>query len=172
MFFEDSSLDRVESRSLGIKFEESSFRALKSTCHLEVPGSVDAKGTKLFPLGKPSECESASGKIVGSSGVNLSSKTVVVPPPCPSYYEASSSFLSDKLPLALINSVLFLLQAQNIDFSFISSKSKIECVWYTETNASCTFNIRIFKSPNQKARHLVEFQRRTGCVVAFRRIFH
>jgi len=44
-------------------------------------------------------------------------------------------------------------------------------VCYTETNASCSFNIRIFKSPNQKARHLVEFQRRSGCVIAFRRIF-
>jgi len=38
-------------------------------------------------------------------------------------------------------------------------------------NLACPFNIRVFKSPTQKARLLVEFQRRNGCVMAFSKIY-
>jgi len=155
MFFEDSSLDRTESRSIAI--DAPTFRA----------SGFELKG-KSVP--ESSGFETRKSGQTGLFVQNVSSKTVVVPP-CPNFYERSSSFLSDKLPLALINSILLILTHQCIDFSFVPSKSKIDCVCYTETNASCTFLVHIFSSPNQKARHLVEFQRRSGCVIAFRRIF-
>jgi hypothetical protein len=157
MFFEDTSLDRPVVRSIIV--EEPTFRA----------SGFDVK-RKSIVAEKPLGFEPKPGQTTGLFAQNLSPSKIVVPP-CPTFYERASSFLSDKLPLALINSILLLLAQQCIDFSLAPSRCKIDCVWYTETNATCTFIVRIFSSPNQKARHLVEFQRRSGCVMAFRKVF-
>jgi len=79
-------------------------------------------------------------------------------------------FFSDKLPLILIQYILVILHHYQIDYSFASEKFRIQCVWYTETNISCVFVIHIFKSL-QNGKLLVEFQRRNGCVIAFRRLY-
>jgi len=145
----ENSLDQPLTRSL--KVGDESFRSFSSSL------STESKENKE---------KNAITK--GLLGLNLNPKDVV--PPCPSYYEAASSFFSDKLPVVLIQYILVILHRYQIDFSFASEKFKIQCVWYTETNISCVFVIRIFKSL-QNGRHLVEFQRRNGCVIAFRRLF-
>jgi len=162
MFFENS-LNQPVTRSLRTE-EASSFRGFSPQ-----PLSTDTKEfpSKAFTSNTNEKSEITKGLL----GLNLNQKNVLVPP-CPCYYEASSSFFSDKLPLVLIQYILLLLQHHQIDFSFASEKFKLQCVWYTEANVSCVFVIRIFKSLQQKAQHLVEFQRRNGCVIAFRRLFH
>jgi len=61
------------------------------------------------------------------------------------------------------------LRLQNVDFCFKPLKNRIDCVHYTETNSPCAFNVCLFKAP--KGRSLIEFQRRCGCVIGFRRLF-
>jgi len=148
-------LDEPVTRSLRI--EDPSFRSVSP----QVP-STEKKYA--------SDINEKSDTTKGFPGLNLNSNNLPVPP-CPPYHEASSSFFSDKLPRVLIQYILLLLQHHQIDFYFASEKFKVQCVWYTETNASCVFVIRIFKTLHQSARHLVEFQRRNGCVIAFRRLF-
>jgi len=143
MFFPDSSLDRTETRS--IRFDEASFRALKISSHSDLKASQPKRSFEI------------------------THKNVSIPP-CPPYYDSSSSFLSNKQSQALFTSIMSILEQRKIDFSHVSAK--IDCVCYTESNACCTFTIRVFESPNPRARYLVEVQRRSGCVVAFRRIFH
>jgi len=51
---------------------------------------------------------------------------------------------------------------------------KIKGVFYdTEGGSPCTFAIKLFKAPlGSKAKYLLEFQRRYGCVVVFRKFYH
>jgi len=106
---------------------------------------------------------------VSSKSPAVSSKSAV--PKCPGYYEPFSSFLSDSLPQRLLDSIVHYFQHQNIDFELNPQKYKLTCVFYNETNVPCAFNVSLFQCPTNKAKHLVEFQRKSGCVVSFRKLY-
>jgi len=66
-----------------------------------------------------------------------------------------------------------MLRKRNIDHSYQSGIHKIKGVYYDSENSTpCTFNIKLFKAPlGTEAKYLLEFQRRYGCVVVFRRFY-
>jgi len=92
---------------------------------------------------------------------------------CPAYFERNSSFLTNKSPRETFESILHMLRKRNIDHNYQSLIHKIKGVYYDSENSSpCTFNIKLFKAPlGTEAKYLLEFQRRYGCVVVFRRFY-
>jgi len=66
-----------------------------------------------------------------------------------------------------------MLRKRSIDHNYQSGIHKIKGVYYDSENSTpCTFNIKLFKAPlGTDAKYLLEFQRRYGCVVVFRRFY-
>jgi len=89
------------------------------------------------------------------------------------YFECNSSFLTNKSPRETFESVLHILRKRNIDHNYQPLNHKIKGVYYDSENSSpCTFNIKLFNAPlGTKSKYLLEFQRRYGCVVVFRKFY-
>jgi len=93
---------------------------------------------------------------------------------CPPYFEFNSSFLTNKDRRETFEFLVDELQKRSIDHDYKPLTHKIKGVFYDNENSSpCTFNIQLFQAPlgAKKAKYLVEFQRRYGCVVVFRKFY-
>jgi len=83
----------------------------------------------------------------------------------PAFIERHSSFLSHTVPTDILLALATVLESQSIDFQYTPNKHKIRGVVMAES-VSATFVIRVWRRSSESA-FLVEFQRRSGCVVTF-----
>jgi len=91
-------------------------------------------------------------------------------PPTPVYYEPNSSFTtSDPETLGTLASGLSKLP--NVDIELVASSHKIKGIAYGPGYSSGTCNFRVFLYTSSRSKFLVEFQRRSGCGILFRRIY-
>jgi len=90
--------------------------------------------------------------------------------PEPIYYEKYSSFNSSCPPQQLLESISTALKERsNVDYEPDLQKNKIKGVAY-ESNGRCTFKVRLYKG-KKEGDVLCEFQRRSGCVVCFNKMY-
>jgi len=87
----------------------------------------------------------------------------------PTYFERNSSFFSAQPPPDILQAVSSLLASQSIDFTYTPSKHKITGVVIAH-NAPVRFVVRVWKKTSDAA-YLIEFQRRSGCVVTFTQFY-
>jgi len=87
-------------------------------------------------------------------------------PKLPNYYERHSSFQSSKQPIDILQALSRFFTEENIEHDCNAQKYKIKAVVFVR-NIRCGFVVKVYKSPSRN-RFVVEFQRRSGCVVAFR----
>jgi hypothetical protein len=186
-----SSMDAPVYRSLNLS-EETKSMAL----HVEPFPTFRALGSDVIGKPKPSPDPSPKPSFPGSSRmktIDMSSVTQSLESfgfsmptsspskpqqkpvgECPPYFESNSSFLTNKPPKEAFESLIHVLQKRNIDHDYKPLIHKIKGVFYDSENSSpCTFNIKLFQAPlgTKKARYLLEFQRRYGCVVVFRKFY-
>jgi hypothetical protein len=129
------------------------------------------KGMKVIDLSSVTQSLESFGFSVPTSSPSKAQKPVGE---CPPYFECNSSFLTNKPPRETFESLLHVLQKRNIDHDYKAWNHKIKGVIYDNENSSpCTFNIKLFQAPlgAKKAKYLLEFQRRYGCVVVFRKFY-
>jgi len=89
---------------------------------------------------------------------------------CPSYFEANSSFLTNRSPQETWNSVLLTLEG--VDHIYKPLKNMVKGLYYDDAGSPCSFIIRLFKAPSgSTSKHLLEIQRRFGCQFAFRKLY-
>jgi len=128
-----------------------------------------------LPLRSAKSVDSLSFDSLSFSSITSASQSPTSPIlDCPVYYEPNSSFLANKTPSAIFDSILLQLTKNQIIHRFSPLKSRIHGLMYSSVDAApCTFKINLFKAPKntKKANFLVEVQRRYGCVVLFRRFY-
>jgi len=83
----------------------------------------------------------------------------------PVYFERFSSFFSRHSATDVLLAISTVLESQLIDFAFNSQRNKIRGVCFVN-NVSATFCVTVWRH-SASGRLLVEFQRRSGCCVAF-----
>jgi len=88
----------------------------------------------------------------------------------PVYVEKATSFSSKLPPADLFDKITVALDTHSVDYEYQHLKNKIKGICYPN-NIPCTFHVNIFSSPQQSGEYLVEFQRRSGCVIAFSQFF-
>jgi len=88
------------------------------------------------------------------------------PPKLPCYYERHSSFQSSKQPMDILRTIASYFSQEGIEYDCNVQKFKIKAVTFVR-NTRCGFVVRVYKTSSRN-RFVVEFQRRSGCVVAFR----
>jgi len=68
----------------------------------------------------------------------------------------------------IFDKITVALDSHNVDYEYQPLKNKIKGICYPN-NMQCTFHVHVFQS--KTGEKLVEFQRRSGCVVAFSQFF-
>lgn len=87
----------------------------------------------------------------------------------PDYFDQWSSFLTHhKNILQTLVSSLQTQKEHRCDFEHLQDRNMIKGVLY-ENHASCTFRIQLFQYDDET--YLIEFQRRSGCILAFNNFF-
>jgi hypothetical protein len=71
-------------------------------------------------------------------------------------------------PEDIFDKVTTALDSHNVDYEYLPLKNKIKGICYPN-NMQCTFHVHVFQS--KTGEKLVEFQRRSGCVIAFSQFF-
>jgi len=111
-----------------------------------------------------------------SQGKNLSFGLRYAPEPVkplpipdfPAYHEPRSSFFTSNIEA--LGEISKDLQAiSGVEVLFLQNAHKIKCCAYFDGD-SCTFRVHMFKA-QVKGQYLIEFQRRAGCCVVFRRVY-
>jgi len=104
--------------------------------------------------------------VKGMTSLNLSAHVAEIPE-LPDYVERFSSFVSAEAPSSVFGAILGYLGTAKVDYECESQrKLKITGIAY-ENGTPLTFKVKIFRHKSDKNRCVVEFQRRSGCVVAF-----
>jgi len=86
----------------------------------------------------------------------------------PAYVEKATSFLCSCHTDDIFGKITGALDSHNVDYEYQPLKNKIKGLCYPN-NIQCTFHVHVFMS--KSGDKLVEFQRRSGCVVAFSQFF-
>jgi len=86
----------------------------------------------------------------------------------PLYIEKATSFMCTLSPEDIFDKVTSALDSHNVDYEYLPLKNKIKGICYPN-NMQCTFHVHVFQS--KTGEKLVEFQRRSGCVIAFAQFF-
>jgi hypothetical protein len=86
----------------------------------------------------------------------------------PLYVEKATSFMCTLPPEDIFEKVTSALDSHNVDYEYLPLKNKIKGICYPN-NMQCTFHVHVFQS--KTGEKLVEFQRRSGCVIAFAQFF-
>jgi len=152
--------------------EQPIFRALGEVS-IDDSSDIFALKSTIFSTPRPMKVVNLDSAL---QKLSFSSSQVQAKPvkECPSYFESNFSFLSHKDLRATFESLLCELQKKGVDYDYKPLTHKIKCIFYDSENSSpCTFNINLFQAPlsTPKAKYLVEFQRRYGCVVVFRKFY-
>jgi hypothetical protein len=119
------------------------------------------------------EYPSTSKKGFESLEVNSMSAALSRPQPrplqdVPVYVEKATSFVSTMAPQDILDKIVVALDSHNVDYEYQPLKNKIKGICYPNS-IQCTFNVNIYQS--KTGDKLVEFQRRSGCVIAFSQFF-
>jgi len=85
----------------------------------------------------------------------------------PCYIEKHTSFTTTSSPSTIFDSLSQILGKLRVDFEFQYLKNKIKGVCHPN-NIPCSFRVNVFKTTDA---HVVEFQRRSGCVVQFSKFY-
>jgi hypothetical protein len=85
----------------------------------------------------------------------------------PIYVDRNYSFSSTASPSVIFDSLMHTLNELGVDFEYQYLKNKIKGVCYPN-NIPCSFRIHVFRASES---FLVEFQRRSGDVVAFSKFY-
>jgi len=86
----------------------------------------------------------------------------------PVYIDKATSFLCRLAPEDIFDKITLALDSHNVDYEYQPLKNKIKGICYPN-NIQCSFHVHVFQSSSGEK--LVEFQRRSGCVVAFSQFF-
>jgi len=86
----------------------------------------------------------------------------------PVYVDKATSFHCTLQPEDIFDKITVALDSHNVDYEYQPLKNKIKGICYPN-NVQCTFNVHVFQS--KTGEKLVEFQRRSGCVIAFSQFY-
>jgi len=86
----------------------------------------------------------------------------------PLYVEKATSFMCNLSPEDIFDKVTTALDSHNVDYEYQPLKNKIKGICYPN-NMQCTFHVHVYQS--KTGEKLVEFQRRSGCVIAFSQFY-
>lgn len=94
-------------------------------------------------------------------------------PPRPRYYEKYSSFTTKMDATSLHDSLQTYFEAASIDFETHQQTKAFGGVHQTRSGRECTFRVNLFDSKNDRGESeiLVEFQRASGCSLAFNDLY-
>jgi hypothetical protein len=92
--------------------------------------------------------------------------------PLPFYVEKYTCFVSRTAPADLMDAIAKIFVSTNVDHETVASKHKMKGLAYdAERAAQCSFRVQLFQG-EKKEEVVVEFQRRSGCVVNFHAFFN
>jgi len=164
--------DEPQFRGLGSKLEKKDFLSFDAPVYRSVDAGMLSLSIDDLPRPKGLMRSGPSiGKDMSLSSDLRHSRDAVKPLPLPEYpiyHEPRSSFTSSNLNiLEEIASDLQLISG--LDVQFLSNLHKIKCCAHIDGD-SCTFRVYMFKG-QVKGQFLVEFQRRSGCCIIFRKVY-
>jgi len=146
----------VTANTQGKDFFGSSLNSWGSTTHSPQPAPFPG-AKKLEPL---------SNVVTRLATLNLGAAVADIPE-LPDYVERFSSFVSTEKPAAVFAAVVAYFASNKVDYHTESQrKLKITGIAY-ENGMPVTFKVKFFRHKRDANRCVVEFQRRSGCVVAF-----
>jgi len=90
-------------------------------------------------------------------------------PPMPDYFERNSSFYSRKHPSEIFQAITRYFTQVGVDYEYVKEKNKIRVVAIVN-NVRCSFVVKVYRTSDSR-KFLIEFQRRSGCVVAYRNCY-
>jgi len=106
--------------------------------------------------------------------MNEECQGVALPPEIPGgYVEPLYHFVSNCSPSQIISTLETALKGHDIDKIFQQKKFRFKCVTYV-SGAKLPFFVSVFRAVphHQQQKFVIEFQRRTGCVIHFSNIYH
>jgi hypothetical protein len=106
-------------------------------------------------------------------GSNIERFDVTQLPPLPRFVQKFSSFVTRDPPTAIYTSLCRIFDAKQVEYDVVDEKAFIFHAVYRDNTdfRECTFKVNFFANNSQRGETFVEFQRRTGCSLAFKQMY-